>query len=91
VLLPLVKPALVGALVYGFVRSVTTVSAVIFLVSGDTDMATTYIIGRVVNGDYGVAIVYSAVLIALMVLAIVAIQRLVGVRMVGARPVEGAP
>jgi iron(III) transport system permease protein len=89
-LLPLVKPAVVAALVYGFVRSVTTVSAVIFLVSGDTDMATTYIIGRVVNGDYGVAIAYSAVLIGLMVTAIVVIQRLVGVRVSGARAAEGA-
>ena len=91
VLLPLVKPALVAALVYGFARSVTTVSAVIFLVSGDTDMATTYIIGRVVNGDYGVAIAYSAVLIVLMVAVIVLIQRLVGVRVVGTRAAEGAP
>ena len=90
-LLPLVRSAVVGALVYGFVRSVTTVSAVIFLVSGDTDMATTYIIGRVVNGDYGVAIAYSAVLIALMVGTIAAIQWLVGVRVVGTRTVEGAP
>jgi len=90
VLLPLVKPAVVAALVYGFVRSVTTVSAVIFLVSGDTDMATTYIIGRVVNGDYGVAIAYSAVLIALMVAAILVIQWLVGVRVIGARAAEGA-
>ncbi len=90
VLLPLVKPAVVAALVYGFVRSVTTVSAVIFLVSGDTDMATTYIIGRVVNGDYGVAIAYSAVLIVLMLTAIVAIQRLVGVRVIGSRAAEGA-
>ena len=90
VLLPLLKPAVVGALVYGFVRSVTTVSAVIFLVSGDTDMATTYIIGRVVNGDYGVAIAYSAVLIGLMVTAIVVIQRLVGVRVIGSRAAEGA-
>jgi iron(III) transport system permease protein len=91
VLLPLVKSALVGALVYGFVRSMTTVSAVIFLVSGDTDMATTYIIGRVVNGDYGVAIAYSAVLIVLMVAVILAIQRAVGVRVIGARTAEGAP
>lgn len=91
VLLPLVKPALVGALVYGFVRSVTTVSAVIFLVSGDTDMATTYIIGRVVNGDYGVAIAYSAVLIVLMVSVIVAIQWLVDVRAHGAQAAESAP
>jgi iron(III) transport system permease protein len=91
VLLPLIKPAIVGALVYGFVRSVTTVSAVIFLVSGDTDMATTYIIGRVVNGDYGVAIAYSAVLIVLMVAAIAIIQGLVGVRVVGQRTAEGTP
>ncbi len=90
VLLPLVKPAVVGALVYGFVRSVTTVSAVIFLVSGDTDMATTYIIGRVVNGDYGVAIAYSAVLIVLMMAVILAIQWLVGVRTIAARAPEGA-
>jgi iron(III) transport system permease protein len=90
VLLPLLKPALVGALVYGFVRSVTTVSAVIFLVSGDTNLATIYIIGRVVNGDYGEAIAYSAVLIALMVVVIVAIQRLVGVRALGAGAAESA-
>jgi len=90
VLLPLIKPAVVGALVYGFVRSVTTVSAVIFLVSGDTDMATTYIIGRVINGDYGVAIAYSAVLIVLMVAVILAIQWLVGVRTIAARAPEGA-
>jgi iron(III) transport system permease protein len=89
VLLPLVKPAVVGALVYGFVRSVTTVSAVVFLVSGDTDMATTYIIGRVINGDYGVAIAYSAVLILLMLAAIVLIQWLVGVRVTTAREAEG--
>jgi iron(III) transport system permease protein len=88
VLLPLLRPAVVAALVYGFVRSVTTVSAVVFLVSGDTDMATTYIIGRVVNGDYGVAIAYSAVLIALMIAVIAVIQRVVGVR-VSAREAEG--
>jgi iron(III) transport system permease protein len=88
VLLPLIKPAVVGSLVYAFVRSVTTVSAVIFLVSGDTDLATTYIIGRVVNGDYGVAIAYSGVLIVLMVAAVLAIQWLVGVRVVTSRTAE---
>ena len=44
----------------------TTVSAVIFLVSAQYEWATTYIINRVVNGDYGVAIAYSSVLIVLM-------------------------
>ncbi len=66
VILPLLRPAVVAALVYSFVRAMTTVSAVIFLVSADYDMATTYIIHRVLNGDYGVAIAYSSVLIVLM-------------------------
>lgn len=85
VLMPLMKPAIVGALIYGFVRSMTTVSAIIFLVSGDTEVATTYIIGRVVNGDYGVAIAYSSVLILIMVIAIVFVQWLVGSRKLGRR------
>jgi len=90
VLLPLLKPAVVAALVYSFVRAMTTVSAVIFLVSAQYEWATTYIINRVVNGDYGVAIAYSAVLILLMLAAIWIIQKLVGERRLGRRSV-GAP
>jgi iron(III) transport system permease protein len=85
VLLPLLKPALVAALVYSFVRAMTTVSAVIFLVSAQYEWATTYIINRVVNGDYGVAIAYSSVLIVLMVVVIFLIQKLVGERRLGRR------
>ncbi len=85
VLLPLLKPAVVAALVYSFVRSVTTVSAIIFLVSAQYEWATTYIINRVINGDYGVAIAYSSVLILLMLVVIVAIQKLVGQRRLGRR------
>ena len=43
-------------------------------------MATTFIIHRVLNGDYGVAIAYSSVLIVLMLGAIGLIQLLVGER-----------
>jgi iron(III) transport system permease protein len=85
VLLPLLKPAIVAALVYSFVRAMTTVSAVIFLVSAEYEWATTYIINRVINGDYGVAIAYSSVLIVLMVLVILLIQRVVGERRLGRR------
>jgi iron(III) transport system permease protein len=52
-------------------------------------MATTYIINRVINGDYGVAIAYCSVLIVLMLAAIWVIQRLVGERRLGRR--TGAP
>ena len=87
IVLPLLKPALVAALVYSFVRSMTTVSAVIFLVTAENELATTYIIGRVGNGDYGVALAYCTVLIVLMSLAVAAIQWLVGERKLGRRPV----
>jgi iron(III) transport system permease protein len=87
ILLPLLKPAVVAALVYSFVRAMTTVSAVIFLVSAEYEWATTYIINRVVNGDYGVAIAYSAVLIVLMLIAIWIIQKLVGERRLGRRAI----
>jgi iron(III) transport system permease protein len=85
ILLPLLKPAVVAALVYSFVRAMTTLSAVIFLVSAEYEWATTYIINRVINGDYGVAIAYSSVLIVLMLAVIGAIQWLVGARRLGRR------
>jgi iron(III) transport system permease protein len=85
ILLPLLKPAVIAALVYSFVRAMTTLSAVIFLVSAEYEWATTYIINRVVNGDYGVAIAYSSVLIVLMLVVIGVIQWLVGERRLGRR------
>jgi len=90
VVLPLLKPALVAALVYSFVRAMTTVSAVIFLVTAENDLATTYIIGRVGNGDYGVALAYCTVLMGLMAAAIALVQLLVGERRLGRRK-AGAP
>ncbi|RYY95632.1 MAG: iron ABC transporter permease, partial [Comamonadaceae bacterium] len=90
VTLPLLKPALVAALVYSFVRAITTVSAVIFLVTAENELATTYIIGRVGNGDYGVALAYCTVLILLMSAATAAIQWLLGERRLGRRSTPAA-
>jgi iron(III) transport system permease protein len=87
VVLPLLRPALVAALVYSFVRAMTAVSAVIFLVSARHNLATAYIVGRVEAGEFGLAIVYSSVLIAVMLVAILAIQWLVGERRLGRRAV----
>ena len=91
VVLPLLKPALVAALVYSFVRAVTTVSAVIFLVTAENDLATTYIIGRVSNGDYGVALAYCTVLIVLMGAVTALIQFAVGERRLGRRAATAQP
>jgi len=46
-------PAVVTALVYSFVAAVTAVSAVIFLTTGEYNLATVYIVGRVDVGDLG--------------------------------------
>lgn len=85
VVLPLIKPAIVTALVYSFVRAMTTVSAVIFLTSAQHEMATVFIINRAINGDYGIAIAYSTALIAMMMIAIALIQLAVGERKLGRR------
>jgi iron(III) transport system permease protein len=85
VVLPLLRPALVAALVYSFVRAMTAVSAVIFLVSAKYNLATAYIVGRVEAGEFGLAIAYSSVLIVVMLLAILLIQLLVGERRLGRR------
>ncbi len=85
VILPLIRPAIVATLVYSFVRAITAVSAVIFLVSANYDMATSYIIGRVENNDYGLAIAYASALIVVMLAAIVLFRGLVGDIQIGRR------
>ena len=85
VILPLLRPAILAALVYSFVRAMTAISAVIFLVSAEYDMATSYIIGRVENNDYGLAIAYSTTLIVVMLAAVGLLQVLVGRTQIGRR------
>jgi iron(III) transport system permease protein len=85
VILPLLRPAILAALVYSFVRAMTAISAVIFLVSAKYDMSTSYIIGRVENNDYGLAIAYSTALIFVMLAAVGALQFMVGRTQIGRR------
>lgn len=85
VVLPLIRPAIFTSMVYAFVTAMTAVSAVIFLVSARHNMATAYIMGRVENGEYPLAIAYSAVLMIIMIVSIVIIQLLIGRRQLGRR------
>ena len=85
VVIPLIRPAIFTALVYAFVTAMTAVSAVIFLVSARHNMATAYIMGRVENGEYALAIAYSAVLMIVMVGCVALIQLVVGRRQLGRR------
>ncbi|WGE70623.1 iron ABC transporter permease [Actinobacillus equuli subsp. haemolyticus] len=70
VTLPLLKPAFLSALVTSFVRSMTTISAIVFLVSPSTRVATSYILNRVEDGAYGLAVAYGSTLIMVMMLII---------------------
>jgi iron(III) transport system permease protein len=56
------------------------VSAVIFLVSARHNMATSFIVGRVENNEFGIAIAYSTVLIVTMLVAILLLQAVIGRR-----------
>ena len=78
IVLPLLKPALLSALVTSFVRSMTTVSAIVFLVTADTRVATSYILNRVEDGEYGVAIAYGSILIVVMMAIILFFDWIVG-------------
>ncbi|WP_426954206.1 ABC transporter permease [Muricoccus radiodurans] len=91
VVLPLLRPAIIAGLIYAFVRAMTTISAVIFLVTADVELATVFIVNRVINGDYGLAIATAVVLIGVMVLALGLMQLLVGRRRIGRRTAAAAP
>lgn len=70
VTLPLIKSAFFSGLVYTFVRSMTAVSAVIFLVTPKYQLLTASILSQVDNGRFGVASAFSTILIIIVYTAI---------------------
>jgi iron(III) transport system permease protein len=70
VTLPLIKSAFFSGLVYTFVRSMTAVSAVIFLVTPKYQLLTAAILSQVDNGRFGVASAFSTILIIIVYAAI---------------------
>ncbi|WP_375752837.1 ABC transporter permease [Vibrio sp. HN007] len=78
ILIPLLRPAILSSLIYSFVRAMTTVSAIIFLVTPETRVATSYILNRVEDGEYGIAIAYGSLLIFVMLSIILTFDFLVG-------------
>jgi len=78
VLIPLLKSTIISSTAYSFIRSMTTVSAVIFLASAGTNVATTYILSRVESGDNGVAVAYGSALILTMLVFTLLIEFVTG-------------
>jgi len=78
VLLPLLRSTIISSTAYSFIRSMTTVSAVIFLASAGTNVATPYILSRVESGDNGVAVAYGSALILTMLIFTLLVQLITG-------------
>ena len=78
VTIPLIKSAFFSGLLYSFVRSMTAVSAVIFLVSASYNLLTVSIMSQVDVGRIGVAAAYSTVLIVIVLVVTGVLKFLLG-------------
>jgi len=74
ILLPLITPAFFAGLAYSFVRCMTAISAVIFVVSGKWNLITVAILGFVENSDFSQAAALSIILIFFVMVALGIIQ-----------------
>ena len=68
--LPMITPAFLSGLVYSFVRSMTAISAIIFVVSGKWNLITVAILGFVDNSQYAQAAAMSMMPIAIVLVAL---------------------
>ena len=70
VTLPLILPALLAGLIFSFTRHMTSLSAIIFLVSPQWRIVTASILSEWEQGGVGVAAAYSVTIIVLVLIAI---------------------
>jgi iron(III) transport system permease protein len=87
--LPLIRPAFLSGLIYAFARSMTTISAIVFLTTPQTKIMTQQILNEVENGRYGNAFAYCTFLIAIVLIAISGMYALIGSRTGAERTIEG--
>ncbi len=78
VLVPLIRPAVVSGMIFTFTRSVTTLSAVIFVVSPHWSLVTPLILSQMDRGDVGEAAALSVILVVLVLAIIHGVPRLLG-------------
>ena len=75
IVVPLVRAAILTGLVFGFVRAMTAISQVIFLITPRTNLATTQILSYVNYGTVGLAAALSWVLVIFMALVILTLYQ----------------
>lgn len=77
VTLPLLKQPFFAGIVYAFVRSITAISSIIFLVSPRWSLATTSVFSLFESSRYGDASAYILLMIVIILVAIVVIDSLI--------------
>jgi iron(III) transport system permease protein len=77
VTLPMIAPAFFSGLAFGFVKAMTAISAVIFVVSGKWNLITVAILGFVDNSRYAPAAAMSLLLIVIVMISLGIIQLVV--------------
>jgi len=75
--LPMITPAFFSGLAFSFVKCMTAISAIIFVVSGKWNLITVAILGSVENSDLSQAAAFSITIIIFILLALGIIQVLV--------------
>ncbi len=75
--LPMITPAFFSGLAFSFVKCMTAISAIIFVVSGKWNLITVAILGSVENADLSQAAAFSITIIIFILLALALIQVLV--------------
>lgn len=78
--LPLIRPAFLSGLIYAFARSMTTISAIVFLTTPQTKIMTAQILNEVENGRFGNAFAYCVILIGIVLVTIGILYFVVGAR-----------
>lgn len=70
IVLPLLMPAFISGMIYSFVRAMTQISAVIFVVSGKWNLLTVFLLGLVENGELSIAAATAVVLVAIVLVVL---------------------
>ena len=78
VILPLIQPAMLTGLVFGFTSAMASVSAVLFLVTPETEIMSVQILNEIDAGRFGNAFAYCLVLMAIVVSVLGVLQIVVG-------------
>jgi iron(III) transport system permease protein len=86
--LPMIAPAFFSGLAYSFVKAMTAISAVIFVVSGKWNLITVAVLGFVDNAQYAQAAAMSLLLILIVMVALGIIQLIVNRIGKGARVID---